>query len=203
MNNDTDNNPRANILANIRLALQTPPENQIAKPDFNQNIKKTQTEQILEVQFAQNFQKNGGEFYFCQTLEDFLMSFKFWCNKRKIKHLFAPDNYLQTLLKIALIDFEIQESNFELADACLLLPKVLLAEEGSLLFVSENPDQRKWSVFPPVLVVMAFSTEIIANLESAFKSLEQQYQETLLPNMVSIISPSSSCELIVFLVEEM
>ncbi len=87
-------NARERILSRIQTALQTPIDEPIAKPILSHTPFKSLDKEPLEVYFATAFQKNGGHFFFCQTLEDFLGILKKWLAYQKIDQVICADTYL-------------------------------------------------------------------------------------------------------------
>ena len=183
-------NARERILANIRTALQTPIQEAVPKPLLQHNPFKPLPDELLEVIFAQQFEKNGGDFFFCQSLEEFLVTLKKWLDYRKIAFLFAEDTYLQALLQIALIDFEVEDTHWEMAQVGLVLAESLVAETGSILISSKRASGRKWVTFPPIQIVVAFTSQLIATLPEALQNYHTKHENDF-PSMLSLITAPS------------
>jgi len=210
-------NSRERILTRIHEALQTPIETPIAKPSMARNPFKPLADEPLEVCFAQQLQLNGGDFFFCQNLEAFLLLLKKWLAYKNVAYLSAEEPYLQALLQIVGIDYEIDEANWEQIEATVVLAEALVAETGSILISSKRASGRKWLTFPPIQVVVAFTSQLVDTLENTLNTYQQK-NEQIFPSMLSLITAPSQTntldstrvvgaqgakELVVFLIDEM
>jgi L-lactate dehydrogenase complex protein LldG len=209
-------NSRANILARVRSALQTPIDEPIVKPLLAHNPFLPLPDEPLEVCFAERLQQNGGTFFFCESLEDFLAMLKKWLAYRKIEVLFAEEAYLQALLQVASIDYEMNDVLWEQAQVGMVLAEMLVAETGSIIISSKRASGRKWVTFPPIQIVVAFTSQILPTLAEALQAYHTKYADNF-PSMLSVITaPSQTAdiertvvmgahgakELVVFLIEE-
>jgi L-lactate dehydrogenase complex protein LldG len=209
-------NSRENILGRIRTALQTPIDEPVAKPLLHHNPFPSLAGEVLEVVFAEQLQRNKGTFFFCQNLEEFLFVLKKWLAYRHITTLFAEDSYLQALLPLADIEFETSDVNWQEAEVGMILAEILVAETGSILISSRRASGRKWVTYPPIQVVVGFTSQILPTLAEALQMYQTKHQDNF-PSMLSVITaPSQTAdiertlvmgahgakELIVFLIDE-
>ncbi len=188
-------NSRERILLRIQKALQTPIDAPVAKPSLTHQPFKPLIDESLEVCFAHAFQQNKGDFYFCQSLEEFLWTLKKWLAYHKIQYLFAEEPYLQTLLQIPLIDYEIDDIHWEKAEVALVLAEFLVAETGSILISSKRASGRKWVTFAPIQIVVAFTSQLIGTLAETME-IYQERNANSFPSMLSFISaPSQTADI--------
>lgn len=188
-------NSRERILSRIHTALQTPIEDAIVRPILSHSPFKAPEDDSMEVCFAKKFQKNGGNFFFCQNLEEFLAIFKKWLAYQKIHILFAPESYLQTLLKLALIDYEVEDTHWRQAQASIMTAEKLVAETGSIIISSKRASGRRWITFPPVQIIVAFTSQLTNSWAEALQTYKLKHQNDL-PSMISVItSPSQTADI--------
>lgn len=183
-------NSRERILSRIHTALQTPTEDAIMKPILSHNPFKPIKDESLDVYFAKQFQKNGGNFFFCQTLEDFLAAFKKWLTYQKINILFAPESYLQALLKLAFIDYEVNDTYWRQGQASIMTAEKLVAETGSIIISSKRATGRRWITFPPIQIIVAFTSQLSNTWTEALQSYKINHKDRL-PSMISVITAPS------------
>ena len=209
-------NSRERILGKIRTALQTPIDTPIPKPLLAHDPFVPLQESVLEIAFAEQLRRNGGDFFFCQHLEDFLLTLKRWLAYRQLHVLYAEDTYLRALLDVAEIRYEQSDLLWEQAEAALVLAEMLVADTGSIILSSRRASGRRWQTYPPVQLVVAFSSQILPTLQAAIAQYQQQHQANF-PSMWSLITaPSQTAdiertlvmgahgpkELVVFLIDE-
>jgi L-lactate dehydrogenase complex protein LldG len=123
---------------------------------------------------------------------------------------------LQALLQVASIDYEMNDVLWEQAEVGVILAEMLVAETGSIIISSKRASGRKWVTFPPIQIVVAFTSQILPTLAEALQAYHTKYADSF-PSMLSVITaPSQTAdiertlvmgahgakELVVFLIEE-
>ena len=206
---------KENILKRIREALNTPTERPIVKPSFTSEIY-NQEEELPEVIFAENFTSNNGEFFFCENLEQFVANLKILLKEKQIQNIFITEKYIQEIAKINHITFQNNMQNLEDVDASITLCENLVARTGSILVSSQQSSGRSLSAFPPIHIVLAFTSQLTNNVQDALGLIKEKYANDF-PSMISFITgPSRTAdiektlvlgahgpkELILFLVDE-
>lgn len=209
-------NSRERILQKITKALEIPTDKPIAKPDFKHSPYIDFTEKQCEVAFADAYNKGKGEFYFCETLENFLSTLKNYLFKRKLEKIFIWEDYLQELAKFAEIDFQNDDTNLNDIEIGITLCEALVARTGSIIVSSKQTAGRRLTIFPPVHIVVAFTSQCVWEIKDGLSLIQKQYENNF-PSMVSLITgPSQTAdiektlvlgahgpkELILFLVKE-
>lgn len=186
---------RENILAKIKLALETPTEKPINKPGFSADIYRKNPEEDLAVTFARRFRENKAEFFFAQDIEEFLLLLKAYLKQKEIHRLLVREQYLKELLQIANIDFFTDNAGLDQSQASLSLCEVLAARTGSLLLSTHQSVGRQALIYPPQHIVLAFTSQIVYHLSEALVLFKQMYQG-ILPSMLTLVSGPSKSNLI-------
>lgn len=185
---------RENILNRIRLALQTPTETHVPKPDFSASIY-SQTAEEPSLLFAQTFIKNKGEFYFCESNKNFLAQLQQVMEKKNITELYAWENPLQELLSQSNITYKADDRNFTSVEAGITLCECLVARTGGVMVSSRQLAGRRLTIYPPVHIVVAYTSQILLDIKDSLTFLQEKYPENI-PSMISMIAgPSRTADI--------
>ncbi|MCS6820490.1 MAG: LUD domain-containing protein [Microscillaceae bacterium] len=183
---------RDNILARVRQALQQPTAQKLAKPDFTQPIYQPSEEQDLVVQFAQEFSKAKVDLFFCENLEQFLLDLKHYLQKRSLRQIHVVEPYLQELLKLINITFIPDLTEITAIEGAITLCESLIARTGSIVVSSHQT--RSLTIYPPIHIVVAFTSQVTPDVASALHNLQQSYSS--FPSLISVISgPSQTADI--------
>ena len=206
---------RENILNRIRAALQTPTDKHVPKPDFSASIY-SQTSEEPSILFAQTFIKNKGEFYFCENTKHFLQQLQEVIAKKNITELYAWEDPLKEILSQENIPHKTDDRNFTSVEAGLTLCECLIARTGGIMVSSRQLAGRRLTIYPPVHMVVAYTSQILLDIKDSLQFLQEKYPENI-PSLISMIAgPSRTAdiektlvlgahgpkELVLFLVED-
>lgn len=185
---------KENILNRIREALNTPTERPIIKPSFASEIY-NRKEELPEVIFAENFTINNGEFFFCENLEQFVINLKVFLKEKQIQNIFITEKYLQEIAKINHVAFQTNIQNLEDSEASITLCENLVARTGSILVSSKQMTGRSLTVFPPIHIVLAFTSQLVNDVQDALGIIKEKYKDDF-PSMISFITgPSRTADI--------
>ncbi|MCU0447647.1 MAG: LUD domain-containing protein [Microscillaceae bacterium] len=186
---------RERILKKIQSALQTKTDKPIAKPDFNAEIYVQSPETDGSVIFAENFQKSKAEFYFCENLEALLANLSAFLQKREFPLTYVWENYLQELLKFAQVEFVAHDHDLAQIEVGITLCEFLVARTGSILVSSRQTAGRRLGIYPPVHIVVGFTSQIVNDVQAGMKALQEKYADNF-PSMISVVSgPSQTADI--------
>lgn len=185
---------KENILNKIREALNTPTERPIVKPSFATEIYKRE-EELPEVIFVENFTTNNGEFFFCENLEQFIINLKLLLREKEIQNIFITEKYLQEISTLNHISFQTNIQNLEEVEASITLCENLVARTGSILVSSKQNTGRSLTVFPPIHIVLAFTSQLVNDIQDALAHIKEKYAQDF-PSMISFITgPSRTADI--------
>ncbi len=198
MNSLTTSQARENILRKLRSGLEratlpmpfpeaetSPLESVFAKPELSP-----------EETFAHEFIRLGGKFIFCSdeaelianlvTLQDHEGWRQTLCSVPKLTRFFQENK----------VDF-VQPADLSLkeADACITDCEALVARTGSVLLSSRQEQGRIASIFFPVHIVIAYASQLVADLPQALDLMKQRYGSNL-PSMINLnTGPSRTADI--------
>jgi L-lactate dehydrogenase complex protein LldG len=189
-----DSTSREKILKKVRAALINKSKHEPESIDFDSNIY-TESDEPLELVFAQQFSDIGGNFVFCENEEDFCYNISALTSDEAFGKLWCGENELQTLLEQANISFLSTTSEIENAGTSITGCEFLIARTGSILISSKQLSGRRAPIYPAQHIVVAKTSQLILNLKDALKAVKAKYND-ILPSMVSVITgPSRTADI--------
>jgi L-lactate dehydrogenase complex protein LldG len=206
---------REKILKKVRKALINH-KPAMPEPDFNSDVFARSPETDLSVVFAGNFVAAKGEFIYCEDLADFESSIAALVKSRGLEKIFVWEKDLEEMLIKAKVPVTGHEEDFLNANIGITGCENLIARTGSLLVSSWNSGGRRLGIYPPVHIVIAYSSQIVEDIKDGLSAVRQKYKDAM-PSMISLITgPSRTSdiektlvmgahgprELILFLIDE-
>jgi L-lactate dehydrogenase complex protein LldG len=185
------------ILRRIREALQKPAE-QPARPDFSAPLHpRPVAAEDLAIDFAQNFVRVGGLFYYCESEEHFYDQLFTYKKKKELERLFVWEPELKKLLHDGNLVFQGDEADFLAhADAGLTSCEALVARTGSILVSGASSSGRRLSIYPDQHLVLARTSQVVPDIGDALKLVQQKYGPDRIPSMVSLTTgPSRTADI--------
>ncbi|WP_139925830.1 LUD domain-containing protein [Hymenobacter sp. DG01] len=185
------------ILRRIRESLRQPAP-QPARPDFTAPLHPRPTSaDDLAVAFAQSFVRVGGAFYYCESVEHFYDQLFTYKKEKNLEHLYVWEPELKKLLHEGNIVFQGDEADFRTqADAGLTSCEALVARTGSVLVAAATASGRRLSIYPDQHLVVARTSQVVADIGGALKLMQQKYGADKLPSMISLTTgPSRTADI--------
>ena len=178
------------ILKKVRQALIFKQKTKFANIDLDSNlyVQPPQEELLMET-FAKNLIDLKGQFVFCSNRFDCIDKLLTLLEQRKWKHLFCWEDDLQFLFKESGIPFTDKTGTIEKVQASITSCESLIARTGSVL-VSSKKNSRVLTVFPPIHIVIAHSSQLVMELKDGILMLKNRYGKNI-PSMVSFVSGPS------------
>ena len=189
-----DRSAKGEILARIRQALMNTTSQPYPSIDPQTRFF-VESEDVLEVRFAEAFTALNGNFIYCSDHNEFYDNLALLTEEQEWNHLFAWETQLQ--------DFLIKRNfkkcrigrNLDKADAGITLCEALVARTGSVLLSSKQAAGRGLSIFPPVHIVVAYVSQLVPDIQEALDLVRKKY-EGKLPTMISLASgPSRTADI--------
>jgi L-lactate dehydrogenase complex protein LldG len=182
------------ILKKIRKGLIESTSQPFSGVDINQSVYVPQGKPLDEL-FAEEFSKLTGQFIFCETIKEFIVSLDTLAIEKKWENLFCWNHSLQTIFK----KFDFNKCrvgiNIEMADAGITTCEALIARTGTILLSSKQPSGRSLPIFPPIHIVVANTDQMVFDSKDALQQLMQKYNGHL-PSMISLATgPSRTADI--------
>ncbi|NJL14266.1 MAG: hypothetical protein HC913_15480 [Microscillaceae bacterium] len=141
------------------------------KPNFLHDVYINPPEEHIEVIFAENLQKQGGLFYYVESLEEALAQVKSWLVQQAPGTACVADTYLQALFKVAHIAFQAYPSP-QPPSAYVWLAEILVARSGSLGW--SLPAEGLENGVPHIF--FAYSSQLVYDIQSALLILQEKHR---------------------------
>ncbi len=188
---------RENILGKIRKALSKEPL-PMPFPEAEQDNSPIYADSGLshEEAFAEAFIKLGGKFVFCDNEQQVLEQLTDLYDNRGWQQLYCAEPRLMQLFqnnKISVV--EPVDINNDKADACITGCECLIARTGSVLLSSKQYMGRTATVFYPVHIIVAYTNQVVADVQQSFELLAKKYGNDL-PSMINLnTGPSRTADI--------
>jgi L-lactate utilization protein LutC len=134
--------------------------------------------------FTLNFKKNGGKFLYCddltevKTLFEDILTENDWFESDVM--CFEPKLY--SLLDENKLNYTVIENPKFLLASC----ESLIADEGSILFSSNQIKQRKWQDLPANIIILATTSQIKTSKSDGMSHIKKQYDKDYPTNITTI-----------------
>ncbi len=189
-----DSTQREKILKKIRNALIHKSANPFPNPDFDANVYKELSDS-QEVVFAEEFIKMAGKFVYCESEGEFIENLKVLIAENNWSNIFCIEDGLKQILTNGDIQFFSENDDINEIEVGLTQCEYLIARLGSIMVSSRQQCGRRMFVFPPVHIVLAYSSQLVPDLKQALAGIKQRYADKV-PSMISVITgPSRTADI--------
>lgn len=153
------------------------------------------TDEMPEVLFAEQFTTVNGQFVFCEDEVQFIESLLNLAEERSWRKIYCWEKPLQDLLTQYEYPFFETDKDFEQAEVGFTLCEALIARNGSILISNGNMAGRRLSIYPNVHIVLAYTSQLVMDINDAFKLLKNKYEGNI-PSLISTITgPSRTADI--------
>jgi L-lactate dehydrogenase complex protein LldG len=185
--------PKEKLLKKIRKALLEKRDNPY--PNLEDLYHYAPNEELPEVLFAEQFTAVSGQFVFCEDEVQFIENLLELAEARKWRKIYCWEPALQQVLAKFDYPFFETDKDFEDADVGFTLCEALIARNGSILLSNANMAGRRLSIYPPVHIVLAYTSQLVLDLKDGFKLIKNKYADNL-PSMISnVTGPSRTADI--------
>ncbi|MBA2330409.1 MAG: LUD domain-containing protein [Flavisolibacter sp.] len=182
------NTAKNNILKKIRLALTHSTPIPFPRAEVNKSFVQPLQQDIV-VEFAEQFTQIQGKFSFCTSENDMLLQLQDLFKQREWTKVFALDEQWMKL-----IPESIWTDDIITCDAAITGCEALIARTGSLL-LSSKTGGRTTSVYTPVHICIAYTSQLFYDIEDGLSFLKNKYQNQL-PSMITLATgPSRTADI--------
>ncbi|HEK21752.1 MULTISPECIES: LutC/YkgG family protein [unclassified Mucilaginibacter] len=181
------------LLKKVRKALLEKRDNPY--PNLEEQPMYPPVAEVPEVLFAEKFTAINGQFVYCENEIQFIENLLELAHERKWHKIYCWEPALQEILKQYEYPFYETDKDFELADVGFTLCEALIARNGTILLSNANAAGRRLSIYPPVHIVLAYSSQIVLDLKDGFKLIKEKYGNQL-PSMIThVTGPSRTADI--------
>jgi L-lactate dehydrogenase complex protein LldG len=182
-----------NILNRIREALEKPVPLPFPQAETNLDVYLPQSDD-LTVMFAQNFTGLLGKFAYCENHQELAQQLKEIIAAKKWKEVYCVEDGLKYLFqKNGFSDFS--SGSLAECDVAITSCEILVARTGTIVLSSALPEGRTASVYAPVHICVAESSQIVYDINDALEYMKEKYGVDL-PSMISFATgPSRTADI--------
>ena len=189
---------REQLLGRIRAALAAGPAPAPPAPDWAAPVHPPLPAADPAITFAENFQRIGGEFFYCENLALLSIKLRAWLAERLLagQKFYVWEPALQALLRAAKVPFEVGEADFRAQAAVGLTScEALVARTGSIVVAPATASGRRLSIYPDQHLVLARPSQVVPEIGDALRAVQARYGSQL-PSMLSLTTgPSRTADI--------
>lgn len=138
----------------------------------------------VDEQFTLNFKKNGGKFLYCENIAELNEQFE---NILEENDWFESEALcMESRLFSMLDENNISRTNVTQPKFLLASCENLIAEEGSVLFSSNQIKQHKPNDLPDNIVIVATTSQIILSKSDGLREIKKRYTNDYPTNITTI-----------------
>ena len=184
---------RENILKKIRRALTHSTPLPFPQSDGNQQVFQP-LQQEIEVEFAEQFTRLQGKFIFCINQQELAFQLSSLVKKQNWEKVFCLEDKLIDPVASQISD-RIVKTDLASCDASITGCEYLVARTGTLVMSSVQTSGRTASVYAPVHICIAFTSQLVYDLKDALQAAKNKYGNNL-PSMVTFATgPSRTADI--------
>jgi L-lactate dehydrogenase complex protein LldG len=181
------------LLKKVRSALLEKRDNPY--PNLENQPLYAPDDEMLEVIFAEQLMAVAGNFVFCEDEIHLIEQLLTIAEERNWRKIYCWEPALQQLLSTYEFPYYETDKDFDQADAGITLCEALIARNGSVMLSNAGGAGRRLSIYPPVHIVLAYTSQLVPDLKDGFKLIKEKYGQQI-PSMISTITgPSRTADI--------
>ncbi len=134
--------------------------------------------------FTYNFNKNGGKFLYCLNMDEILDAFQSILDENNLKEsdVYCINKQLAPRFNNAKFNLDKAKGNFFFLTTC----ESLIANDGSILFSSNQIKEKKLSELPLKFIVFATTSQLTDTISEGMRKIKNQ-SKNLIPSNITTI----------------
>ena len=181
------------LLKKIRKALLEKRENPY--PNLEDLPHYPPNDEMPEVLFAEQFTAVSGQFVFCEDEVQFIENLLELAEDRNWRKIYCWEPALQDILNRFEYPFFETDREFEQAEVGFTLCESLVARNGSIILSNSGMAGRRLSIYPPVHIVLAYTSQLVLDLIDGFKLIKNKYGNNLPSMITTVTGPSRTADI--------
>ena len=147
-----------------------------------------------EIEFAEKFNKLNGRFVFCVNRQEFAFQFNSLIMKNNWQKVYSAETGINELIGGQMAD-RLVKDDLENCDVAVTGCECLVARTGSIVMSAAQASGRNTSVYSPVHICIAFSSQLVYDIKDALKLMTEKYKGQL-PSLITFASgPSRTADI--------
>jgi len=181
------------LLKKIRKALLEKRDNPY--PNLEDLPHYPPNDELPEVLFAEEFTVAAGQFVFCEDEIQFIDILLNLAEERKWRKIYCWEPELQDILHKYDYPFFETDKDFDQAEVGFTLCEALIARNGSILLSNAGMAGRRLSIYPPIHIVLAYTSQLALDLKDGFKLIKNKYGNQLPSMITTVTGPSRTADI--------
>jgi len=181
------------LLKKIRKALLEKRDNPY--PNLEDLPHYPPTDELPEVVFAKEFTAVSGQFVFCEDEVQLIENLLNLADQHKWHKIYCWEPALQDILGRFDFPYFATDKDFEQAEVGITLCESLVARNGSIMLSNSCMAGRRLSIYPPVHIVLAYSSQLVTDLKDGFKLIKEKYKNQLPSMITTVTGPSRTADI--------
>lgn len=181
------------LLKKVRKALLEKRDNPY--PNLEDQPHYPPLDEMKEIVFAEEFTNVGGQFVFCEDEIQFIDSLLNLAENCKWHKIYCWEPALQEVLARYDYPYFETDKDFEEAEVGFTLCEALVARNGSILLSNAGMAGRRLSIYPPVHIVLAYTSQLVTDLKDGFKLIKNKYGNQLPSMITNVTGPSRTADI--------
>jgi len=184
---------KENILKKIRKALSQSTPLPFPKSEGSESVFQP-AQQEAEIEFAEQFTKLQGRFVFCINRQELAFQLNSLVKKMDWQKVYClEDNLLQSAG--AQLEGRIVKTDLDNCDVAITSCECLVARTGSIVMSAAQESGRTTSVYAPVHICIAFTSQLMYDIKDALQLIRDKYSDRL-PSLVTFATgPSRTADI--------
>ena len=184
---------KENILKKIRQALVNPTPVPFPQSEGNSSVY-TPPSQENEIEFAENFGRISGRFIYCADIAELTVQLEQLITAQSWAQVFCREPQLLSILEKPLKGISTGEDLPE-ADVSITTCEALIARTGSVLMSSAQESGRTVSVYAPVHICIAYTSQLVYDIRDGLEMLSVKYKDRI-PSFITLATgPSRTADI--------
>ncbi|MBS1743414.1 MAG: LUD domain-containing protein [Bacteroidetes bacterium] len=180
---------KENILKRIRQALSKPVPVPFPGSDGNSNVFTAPADDDAIV-FAEAFTQLQGKFAFCIDEKDLRMQLEQLFTERKWTKIYFTEDFISTILT-----GRKSYDNLPGCDVSITGCEYIVARTGTIVLSSAQQSGRTTSVYAPVHICIAYSRQMLYDLQEALSFLKEKYKNNIPSQIAFATGPSRTADI--------
>lgn len=184
---------KENILKRIRKALSHSTPLPFPQSEGNQSVFPA-LQQEPEIEFAEQFTRLQGKFIYCINQQELAFQLVSLVKKQDWQKVYCVEDKLLASVADQLAGRLVKE-NLADCDVSVTGCEYLVARTGSIVLSSASPGGRSDSVYAPVHICIAFTSQLVYDIKDALQAARDKYGNNL-PSLISFATgPSRTADI--------
>lgn len=174
--------------------MAEPTTKPVPKPDFSTDLYERLDEDSAVI-FASQIKKAKAEFHFCLDKAELMGLLLQIVTVKRFRDIRVWEEPVKQMLADSGINFISHDQQLNQADAGITLCECLIARTGSVFVSSAQMAGRRLTVYPPVHILIAYTSQILPDIEDGLRFIKTKYSGQF-PSMLSLVSgPSRTADI--------